>query len=138
LATPIITVVTDRAIKNLDQNIINASYAMGSSKMQTLFNHIIPMATPSIITGTIIAISRVVGETAPLLMIGMVAYITLPPTNIFSPSTTIPIQIYTWANNPNPLFAEKASVAILILLVLLALFNIIANIIRKKYDLHSL
>lgn len=135
LAIPIIIVVTDRAISTLNNAVIDGAYAMGASKMHVILSHVLPMSAPSIITGTILAAARVLGETAPLIMIGMVAFITAPPQNILSPSTTLPVQIYIWAGNPETNFTQKASLAIIVLLLILAIFNILVNIIKRKYTL---
>ncbi len=132
LAIPIIFVLTDKTINSLDQNTINAAFALGASKMQVILKHVIPMSINSIITGTVIATSRVIGETAPLLMIGMIAFITAPPHTITDPATTMPVQIYTWTNNPDPEFSQKASLAILLLLLIIAIFNIISGLFQKK------
>ena len=115
-------------------SIRHAALGMGASPVQTIFHHILPLAIPGILTGAIISIARALGETAPLLLIGMVALVVDTPFSIFDSATTLPVQIYMWASSPEPAFIEKASGAIMILLALLIILNSAAAYIRKKYE----
>jgi phosphate transport system permease protein len=131
---PIIFITTMNALKTVPQNIRQGIMALGASKMQMLFHHVLPASLPNILTGVILAISRAFGETAPLLMIGMVAFITSTPHSVLEPATTIPVQIYLWFDSPEKLFHAKAASAIVFLLLLLVLLNILSCIIRSKYE----
>ena len=108
--------------------------ALGASKMQIIMHHLLPLSIPGIMTGTILAVSRALGETAPLLMIGMVAFIADIPQGFSDPTTVLPVQIYLWSDSPESGFVEKTSGAILILLGILILFNLLAVILRKKFE----
>lgn len=134
LAIPMIIIIANHALKTLDYELIRAAYAMGASKIQVIFFHVIPMIFPSIVTGSILATARIIGETAPLILIGMVAYITTAPSNLISPATTLPIQIYMWYGHPNADFTQKASLAVLILLAILTIFNIVAGYIKNYFS----
>jgi len=102
--------------------------------VQVLFQHTLPLAMPGILTGTIIGMAQALGETAPLLMIGMVAFVSDIPTGIFDPSTVMPVQIYLWSDSPERAFTERTSAAIMILLGFLVLMNLIAIVLRKKFE----
>jgi phosphate transport system permease protein len=134
MVMPTIIISARTAIKSVPENIQEAARALGATELEILIHHVLPIALPTIITGIIFAISRAIGETAPLMLIGMVAFILQAPQNIFDPTTTIPVQIYLWANNPEQGFLEKASAAILILLLILLLINILSFIIRRKFE----
>ncbi len=134
LVLPVIIIATRNTIRSIPQSIRDGALAIGASKMQTTLHHLLPLSMPGIMTGTILAISRALGETAPLLMIGMVAFIADIPRNFFDPTTALPVQIYLWSDSPESGFLEKTSAAILILLMLLILFNIFAIVIRKKFE----
>jgi phosphate transport system permease protein len=95
---------------------------------------VIPLALPGIITGSIIALARALGETAPLLMIGMMAFVANPPASPLEPSTALPVQIYTWAKNPEPRFIANAAAAIIFLMLILIVINVIAIVLRKKFE----
>jgi phosphate transport system permease protein len=131
---PTIVISTRNSIKAIPPSIKQGALAMGASPMQVLFSHTLPLALPGIMTGTILAIARAIGETAPLIMIGMVAFIADVPTDIFSPATVMPVQVYLWSNNPGLGFVEKTSAAIVFLLIFLVLINSIAIYIRKKFE----
>lgn len=135
LVLPIITIATRNTIRSIPNSIRDAAAAIGASKMQIILHHLLPLSIPGIMTGTILAISRAIGETAPLLMIGMVAFIANIAHNIYDPTTVIPVQIYLWSNSLEPGFVEKTSAAIIILLVLLATFNSLAVFLRKKFEI---
>lgn len=129
---PIVTIVTREAVHNVPQSIKYAALALGASKIQVILHHTLPAAFVGIVTGIMMGIARIISEASPLLMVGMMAFITDIPQNIFSATTTLPIQIYTWLNNPDPHFQEVASVAVFVLLLLLLLLNMIILLIRKK------
>ena len=107
---------------------------MGASPMQVMFHHLLPLALPGILTGTIIGMAQALGETAPLLMIGMVAFIVDVPASIFDPSTVLPVQVYLWADSPERAFVEKTSAAILVLLAFLIVMNLTAVILRRRTE----
>jgi phosphate transport system permease protein len=102
--------------------------------MQIIFHHLLPLATPGIMTGTIVGMARALGETAPLLMIGMVAFVADIPDGWTSPSTVLPVQIYIWADSPERAFEEKTSAAILVLITFLVLMNATAILIRRRFE----
>jgi phosphate transport system permease protein len=135
LVLPIIIISTRNTIRSIPASIKDAALAMGASKMQIVLHHLLPLSIPGIMTGTILAIARALGETAPLLMIGMVAFIADIPHNFYDPTTVIPVQIYLWSLSPEIGFVEKTSAAIVILLALLISFNSLAVLIRKKFEI---
>jgi phosphate transport system permease protein len=102
--------------------------------MQTVFFHVLPLALPGMLTGTIIGMAQALGETAPLLMIGMVAFIVDIPANIFEPATVLPVQIFLWVDSPERAFIERTSAAIMVLLGFLIAMNALAVILRKKLE----
>ncbi len=134
LILPIIVITTRNSLRAVPQSIRDAAVALGASKMQATLHHTIPLAMPGIMTGTILGVSRAMGETAPLLMIGMVAFIADVPRNIFSPATALPVQIFLWSNSPEAGFAERASAAIMVLLIFLVMINSLAIFLRKKFE----
>ncbi len=134
LVLPVIIISTRNAIRSVPKSIKDGAMAIGATKMQIVLHHLLPLSMPGIMTGTILAISRALGETAPLLMIGMVAFIADVPQNVTDPATVLPVQVYLWSDSPEPGFAEKTSAAIMVLLGFLILFNLIAIVIRKKFE----
>ena len=134
LVLPVIVIATRNSIKTVPQTIKDAALALGASPVQVALQHTLPISLPGILTGTILAVTRAIGETAPLLMIGMIAFIVDKPDKLSDPTTVLPVQIYLWANNPETGFAEKTSATILILLMFLLSFNCIAIILRNKYS----
>ena len=102
--------------------------------MQTVFHHVLPLAMPGMLTGTIIGMAQALGETAPLLMIGMVAFIVDLPGSAFDPATVLPVQIYLWADSPERAFVERTAGAILVLLGFLVTMNALAVYLRKKFE----
>lgn len=134
LVLPVIIIATRNTIRAIPTSIRDAAMALGASKMQVTLHHLLPLAVPGIMTGTILAMSRALGETAPLLMIGMVAFIADIPKNFTDPTTALPVQIYLWSDSPEAGFAEKTAAAILLLLAVLILFNLVAIILRKKFE----
>jgi phosphate transport system permease protein len=134
LVLPVIIIATRNTIKTIPSTIKEAAVAMGASKIQVMFHHTLPLALPGIMTGTILAVSRALGETAPLLMIGMVAFIADVPQSFLDPTTVMPVQIYLWSDSPELGFAEKSAAAIMVLLAFLISFNGVAVYIRKKFE----
>jgi phosphate transport system permease protein len=134
LVLPVIIIATRNTIRSVPDSIRDSAAALGASKMQIMFHHLLPLSVPGIMTGTILAVSRALGETAPLLMIGMVAFIADIPQNLTDPTTVLPVQIYLWSDLPERGFAEKTAAAILVLLAFLLLFNLVAIILRKKFE----
>ena len=120
LILPVIVISARTSLRTVPQSIRDASNGLGASRLQTTIYQVLPAAMPGIITGTIIGIARAIGESAPLLMIGMVAFILVPPTGVMDPATTLPVQIFLWADSPERGFAEKTSAAIFVLLMVLS------------------
>tara|TARA_B110000196_G_scaffold317787_1_gene331666 strand:+ start:4518 stop:5822 length:1305 start_codon:yes stop_codon:yes gene_type:complete len=134
MTLPTIIIAGRAALKAVPPSIQEAALAMGASRLQAVSHHVLPLAMPGILTGTIIGMARALGETAPLLMIGMVAFIVDIPRGLSDPSTVLPVQIYLWADAPERAFAEKTSAAIMVLLLFLILMNLAAVILRKKFE----
>jgi phosphate transport system permease protein len=134
LVLPIIIIATRNTIRSIPQNIRDGAYGLGASKLQVVLHHLLPLSMPGIMTGTILAISRALGETAPLLMIGMVAFIADIANNFFDATTVLPVQIYLWSDLQEQGFVEKTALAILLLLAVLMIFNLVAIILRKKFE----
>ncbi len=133
LILPVIIIATRHALKAVPPSIRDAARALGASPMQVVLHHTLPLSLPGIMTGTILSVARALGETAPLLMIGMVAFVADVPQHFLSPSTTMPVQIYLWSDSPELGFIEKTSAAIIVLLVFLVLANALAVWLRKRY-----
>lgn len=131
---PVIIIATRTAITAIPGSIRDAARALGASPVQVVWHHVLPLAMPGIMTGTILGLARAIGETAPLLMIGMVAFVADIPTGFTSPATAMPVQIYLWASSPEAGFAEKTAAGILVLLMLLLLMNALAIVLRKKFE----
>ena len=134
LTLPVIIIASRAAIKAVPPSIREAALGLGASQMQVVFHHVLPLALPGMLTGTIIGMSRALGEAAPLLMIGMVAFIVDVPGGFSDPATALPVQIYLWADSPERAFAERTSAAIIVLLGFLLLMNLAAVIIRKRME----
>ncbi len=134
MTLPTIIIASRSAIKAVPPSLREAALGVGASKMQTVFHHVLPAALPGMLTGTIIGMAQALGETAPLLMIGMVAFIVDIPQSIIDPATVLPIQVYLWADSPERGFLEKTSAAILVLLVFLIVMNALAIYLRKKFE----
>lgn len=132
LVLPIIIINSQEAIRAVPQSLRKASYGIGATKWQTVWSHVLPNAMPGILTGTILAISRAIGETAPLVVIGASTFITFDPDSPFSKFTTLPIQIYQWTSRPQAEFRNLAAAAILVLLALLLSLNAIAIVLRNR------
>ncbi|MBS3649984.1 phosphate ABC transporter permease PstA [Pseudaminobacter sp. 19-2017] len=136
MTLPTIIIATRAALAAVPPSIRSAALGLGASKTQTVFHHVLPLATPGILTGTIIGLARALGETAPLLLIGMVAFVADYPTTPLDPSTALPVQIYMWANEAERAFVERMSGAIIILLVFLMAMNITAIVLRRRFERH--
>lgn len=131
---PTIIVAARAALKTVPLSIREAALGIGASKMQSVMHHVLPLAMPGIMTGTIIGMAHALGETAPLLMIGMVAFIADVPTTPLDPATVLPVQVYLWADSPEKAFVERTAAASIILLIFLTAMNAFAVIVRKKFD----
>jgi phosphate transport system permease protein len=134
MSLPVIVVSTRSALLSVPKTLKEAALGLGATPLQVLFHHTIPTAFPGIMTGIILSLARALGETAPLLLIGMVAFIAMPPSHFFDPTTVLPVQIFNWSRNPEYGFVENTSGAILILLLVLAFLNGIAVYIRRKFE----
>jgi phosphate transport system permease protein len=134
LTLPVIIIASRAAIKAVPPSIREAALGLGASEMQVVFHHVLPLALPGMLTGAIIGMSRALGESAPLLMIGMVAFIVDVPGSFTDPSTALPVQIYLWADSPERAFADRTSAAIIVLLGFLLLMNLSAVILRKRME----
>lgn len=134
MTLPTIIIATRAALRAVPPSIRSAALGIGASKMQMVFDHVLPLATPGILTGTIIGLARALGETAPLLLIGMVAFVADRPTTPLDPATALPVQIYMWANEAERAFVERTSGAIMVLLVFLALMNLAAILLRRRFE----
>ena len=135
LTLPTIVIAARTALRTVPQTVRDASNGLGASRLQTTVYQVLPAAMPGIITGTIIGVARAIGESAPLLMIGMVAFILVPPSGIMDPATSLPVQIYLWADSPERGFAEKTSAAIFVLLLILVILNLLAIWLRKRFEI---
>ncbi len=134
LILPIIVVAAQEALRSVPQDLQEASYGMGASKWQTIRRVVLPAALPGMMTGSILALSRAVGETAPLIVIGALSYVAFVPENIWSGFTVMPIQIYNWTGRPQAAFHDIAAAGIIVLLIMLILMNSIAVAIRNKFS----
>jgi phosphate transport system permease protein len=134
LTLPVIIIASRAAIQAVPPSIREAALGLGASKTQVVFHHVLPLAMPGMLTGAIIGMSRALGESAPLLMIGMVAFIVDVPGSFTDPATALPVQIYLWADSPERAFAERTSAAIIVLLGFLLLMNLAAVIMRKRME----
>jgi len=134
LILPVIIINAQEAIKAVPNSLREASYGLGGTKWQTVWHHVLPNAIPGILTGTILSLSRVIGETAPLIVIGASTYIVYDPTSIFSKFTTLPIQIYQWTARPQAEFRNIAAAAIITLLIILLSINALAIYLRNRYS----
>ena len=134
MTLPTIIIATRAALKAVPPSIRAAALGLGASKMQTIFHHVLPLAMPGILTGTIIGLAHALGETAPLLLIGMVAFVVDFPGSPLEPSTALPVQIYMWANEAERAFVERTSGAIIVLLIFLVVMNLGAILLRRRFE----
>ena len=134
LALPVVILSTREALRTVPGTIREGSYALGATKWQTIWHQVLPMALPGVLTGLILALSRAIGETAPLITIGALTYIPFAPDSIWSPFTVLPIQIFNWVSRPQAAFKDNAAAGILVLLGLLLTMNAIAIVLRDRYQ----
>lgn len=133
MSLPIIIVSSKAALKAVPDSIRQAGFGLGLTKWQIVKDHVLPLAMPGILTGSIIALAQAIGETAPLILVGMIAFVPDAPTSIFQASTVMPAQIYTWSGMPEKIYIEKTAAGILVLLGVLLSLNTIAIVLRKKF-----
>ena len=134
MTMPVIVIAGRNAIKAVPPSIRDAALGVGASKMQVVFHHVLPLALPGVLTGTIIGMARALGETAPLLMIGMRAFIVSPPQGITDPSSVLPVQIFLWSDEVDSAFVEKTSAAIIVLLLFMLTMNGLAIYLRNRFE----
>lgn len=134
MTMPVIVISGRNAIKAVPPSIRDAALAVGASPVQAVFHHVLPLALPGILTGTIIGMARALGETAPLLMIGMRAFVATPASGITDPSSVLPMQIFLWSDEIDQAFVQNTSAAIIVLLVLLMAMNGLAIYLRNKFE----
>ncbi len=138
MTLPTIIIATRASLKAVPPSIRDAALGVGASKMQAIFHHVLPLAMPGILTGTILGLARALGESAPLLLIGMVAFVkdypSSPPEGFFDPASALPVQVYSWTQRADPAFAERASGAIIVLLLFLLTMNAVAIILRRRFE----
>ncbi|MBW9112183.1 phosphate ABC transporter permease PstA [Rhizobium cauense] len=134
MTLPTIIIATRAALRAVPPSIRAAALGLGASKMQMVFHHVLPLAMPGILTGTIIGLAHALGETAPLLLIGMVAFVANAPATPMDPSTALPVQVYMWANEAERAFVERTSGAIIVLLLFLIVMNLGAILLRRRFE----
>lgn len=138
MTLPTIIIATRASIRAVPPSIRDAALGIGASKMQTIFHHVLPLAMPGILTGTILGLASALGETAPLLLIGMVAFVdnypSAPPEGFLDPATALPVQVYSWASRADPAFIERSNGAIIVLLVFLVVMNVAAIMLRRRFE----
>jgi phosphate transport system permease protein len=139
MTLPTIIIATRAAIRAVPPSIRDAAMGVGASKMQVVFHHVLPLAAPGILTGTILGLASALGETAPLLLIGMVAFVANYPAGpldggILDPATALPVQVYSWASRADPAFIERSAGAIIVLLAFLLIMNIFAIVLRRRFE----
>jgi len=139
MTLPTIIIATRASLRAVPPSIRDAALAVGASKMQTVFHHVLPLAAPGIMTGTILGLASALGETAPLLLIGMVAFVANYPAGpldggFLDPATALPVQVYSWASRSDPAFIERSSGAIIVLLAFLLVMNVLAIILRRRFE----
>src|SRR5688500_11857100 len=134
MTMPVIVIAGRNAIKAVPPSIREAALGVGASKMQVVFHHVLPLALPGILTGSIIGMARALGETAPLLPIGMRAFVATPPEGISDPATVLPMQIFLWSDEVDRGFVEKTSAAIIVLLIFMLMMNGLAIYLRNKFE----
>ncbi|MFP4327919.1 MAG: phosphate ABC transporter permease PstA [Paracoccaceae bacterium] len=139
MTLPTVIIATRAALRAVPPSIRDAALGVGASKMQTVFHHVLPLAAPGVLTGTILGLASALGETAPLLLIGMVAFVDNYPAGPFEgglldPATALPVQVYGWASRADPAFIERSAGAIIVLLMFLFAMNIIAIILRRRFE----
>ena len=134
LVLPVVILATREALRAVPGTLREASYALGATKWQTVWHQVLPAAMPGVLTGLILALSRAIGETAPLITIGALTYVPFAPDSIWSPFTVLPIQIFNWVSRPQAAFAENAAAGIVVLLGLLLAMNAVAIVLRDRFQ----
>ena len=134
LTLPTIIIASRAALKAVPPSIREAALGMGASRVQTVAHHVLPLAMPGMLTGAIIGMARALGESAPLLMIGMVAFIVDIPQGLTDPSTVLPVQVFLWSDSPERAFVERTSGAIIVLLLFLIVMNATAVVLRNRFE----
>jgi phosphate transport system permease protein len=134
MTLPIIIVSARAALRSVPDSIRQAGYGLGLTKIQVVQDHVLPLAFPGIMTGSIIGMAQAMGETAPLIIIGMIAFIPDSPSSIFEAATVMPAQIFTWASMPERAYIERTAAGIMVLLTILLSLNALAIYLRKKYE----
>jgi phosphate transport system permease protein len=134
MSLPTIIIATRASLKSVPPSIREAALGMGASRTQTVFHHVLPQAMPGVMTGVILALAHALGETAPLLMIGMVAFIVDIPSGLTQAATVLPVQIFLWSDLPELAFRAKTAAAIMVLLVFLFIMNGLAIVLRRRFE----
>lgn len=134
MTMPVIVIAGRNAVKSVPPSIREAALGIGASPVQVVFHHVLPLALPGILTGTIIGMARALGETAPLLMIGMVSFVPGVPETLTSAATVLPVQIFIWENASERAFHERTAAAIIVLLVFMVLMNLVAVLVRRRFE----
>lgn len=134
MTLPTIIIAARAALRAVPPSIREAAFGMGASQVQTVLHHVLPLAMPGMLTGTIIGMAQALGESAPLLMIGMVAFIVDIPASFVDPATALPVQIYLWADSPERAFSERTAAAIIVLVGFLIVMNLVAVILRRRFE----
>ncbi len=138
LVLPVIIISTREALRAVPKSLREGSYALGATRWQTIWHQVLPAAFPGILTGLILALSRAIGETAPLITIGALTYVPFLPSDLYSPFTVLPIQIFNWVSRPQASFAENAAAGIAVLLLLLLAMNAVAIVLRDRFQRRAL
>jgi phosphate transport system permease protein len=134
LVLPVVIISTREALRAVPGSLREGSYALGATRWQTIQRQVLPAALPGILTGVILALSRAIGETAPLITIGALTYIPFLPNDVWSPFTVLPIQIFNWVSRPQAAFIENAAAGIIVLLALLLVMNAVAIVLRDRFQ----
>jgi phosphate transport system permease protein len=134
MTLPTIIISARSALRAVPPSIREAALGVGASRIQTVTHHVLPLSLPGILTGTIIGMAQALGETAPLLMVGMVAFIVEVPSGVTDASTVLPVQVFLWSTSPERAFIEKTSAAIMVLLAFLIAMNATAVLLRKRFE----
>lgn len=132
LVLPVVILSTREALRAVPKSLREGSYALGGTKWQTIWHQVLPSAAPGILTGLILALSRAIGETAPLITLGALTYVAFTPESLWSPFTVLPIQIFNWVSRPQAAFAQNAAAGIVVLLLLLLTMNAVAIVLRDR------
>jgi len=134
MTLPTIIIASRASLQSVPPSIKEAALALGATPVQAVFHHVFPVALPGMLTGAIVGMARALGDTAPLLMIGMVAFIVDVPNSILEPATALPVQVFLWADSPERAFSEKTSAAIIVLLIFLIIMNLVAVLMRRRLE----